>query len=299
MNITKLQIVVLIEKYKKVTDVAAEMGLKQPTVSFHMKSLENELGTSLFQYRSGRVLLTEAGRALYQYAVRIVSLAVEAERSVKQFSSLTSGNLELEASYIPGTYTLPKVLSQFINLHPGIDVALGVHNDNTVRERLRSRDIPLAVLHMTMDEDESFQTLDLAGDETVLIFAHDHPFAQEPQLTPELVALEPWIQHEQASYLANAADSWAQANAVRLWNHAVVNNPEAYKRMIVEGGTVGVFSLAGIRTELALGSLRYAPLPGIAPPAARFAFAWRKDHTPSPLQQAFMDMATGMTLDDN
>ncbi|WP_342561168.1 LysR family transcriptional regulator [Paenibacillus sp. FSL R7-0345] len=299
MNITKLQIVVLIEKYKKVTDVAAEMGLKQPTVSFHMKSLENELGTSLFQYRSGRVLLTEAGRALYQYAVRIVSLAVEAERSVKQFSSLTSGNLELEASYIPGTYTLPKVLSQFINLHPGIDAALGVHNDITVRERLRSRDIPLAVLHMTKDEDESFQTLDLAGDETVLIFAHDHSFAQEPQLTPELVALEPWIQHEQASYLANAADSWAQANAVRLWNHAVINNPEAYKRMIMEGGTVGVFSLAGIRSELAMGSLRYAPLPGIAPAAARFAFAWRKDHTPSPLQQAFIDMAAGMSLEDN
>ncbi|KUP23714.1 hypothetical protein AWJ19_09690 [Paenibacillus sp. DMB5] len=138
MNITKLQIVVLIEKYKKVTDVAAELGLKQPTVSFHMKSLESELGTSLFQYRSGRVLLTEAGRALYQYAVRIVSLAVEAERSLKQFSSLNSGNLELEASYIPGTYVLPKIVSQFINLHPGIDAVLSVHNDNTVRERLRS-----------------------------------------------------------------------------------------------------------------------------------------------------------------
>jgi DNA-binding transcriptional LysR family regulator len=298
MNITKLQIVVLIEKYKKVTDVAAELGLKQPTVSFHMKSLESELGTSLFQYRSGRVLLTEAGRALYQYAVRIVSLAVEAERSLKQFSSLNSGNLELEASYIPGTYVLPKIVSQFINLHPGIDAALGVYNDNTVRERLRSRDIQLAVLHMAENEDESFQTQDINGDDTVLIFAPDHPFAREAQLTPEGIALEPWIQHEPASYLSNAADSWAQSNAVRLWNHAVVNNPEAYKRIVMEGGTVGVFSLAGIRSELALGSLRWAPLPGIVP-AARFAFAWRKDHTLTPLQQAFIDMTAAMDLQNS
>ena len=200
MNITKLQIVVLIEKYKKVTDVAAEMGLKQPTVSFHMKSLESELGTSLFQYRSGRVLLTDAGRALYQYAVRIVSLAVEAERSVKQFSSLTSGNLELEASYIPGTYVLPKLLSQFINLHPGIDVSLAVHSDLQVRERLRSREIQLAVLHMQGSGDDSFQTREVAADDTVLIFAPGHPFAQAGELTVELVALEPWIQHEPASY---------------------------------------------------------------------------------------------------
>ncbi|WP_042198710.1 LysR family transcriptional regulator [Paenibacillus camerounensis] len=291
MNITKLQIVVLIEKYKKVTDVAAELGLKQPTVSFHMKSLETELGTSLFQYRSGRVLLTDAGRALYQYAVRIVSLAVEAERSLKQFSSLSSGNLELEASYIPGTYTLPKILSRFIHLHPGIDVTLNVHNDASLRERLRSRDIQLAVLHMTDNDNEAFQTQDIAPDETVLIFAPEHPLSQESELTPELVALEPWIQHEQATYLANAADSWAQANAVRLWNHAIVNSPEAYKGMVMEGGTVGIFAKAGIETELALGRLRCSPLPGIVPPAARFAYAWRKDHALTPLQQAFIDMA--------
>ena len=49
MNYMKLHILVLIEKYKKVTDVAAELGLKQPTVTFHMKSLEAELGTPLFQ----------------------------------------------------------------------------------------------------------------------------------------------------------------------------------------------------------------------------------------------------------
>ncbi|MNI45798.1 HTH-type transcriptional activator CmpR [compost metagenome] len=299
MNITKLQIVVLIEKYKKVTDVAAELGIKQPTVSFHMKSLESELGTTLFQYRSGRVLLTDAGRALYQYAVRIVSLAVEAERSVKQFSSLTSGNLELTAASIPGTYLLPKILSQFINLHPGIDVSLSVQGDDQVREKLRSRDIPLGVLHMQGSEDESFQTKIIAADETVLIFAPAHPFAQAVDLTAEMVALEPWIQHAPSSFLGGAADKWAQANSVRLWNHAVVNAPEAQKRMISEGGTVGIFSKSGIEAELALGSLRYAPLPGIAAEQEQFVLAWRKDYTLSPVQQTFVEMAADSQNRDN
>lgn len=291
MNITKLQIVVLIEKYKKVTDVAAEMGLKQPTVSFHMKSLESELGASLFQHRSGRVLLTDAGRALYQYAVRIVSLAGEAERSVKQFSSLASGNLELEASYIPGTYVLPKLLSQFINLHPGIDVSLTVQSDLQVRDRLRSREIQLAVLHMEGIGDDTLQTKVFAADDPVLIFAADHPFAQTKELTAELVALEPWIQHEPASYLGTAAGQWAQANGLRLWNHAVVNSPEAHKRMVCEGGAVGLFSKAGIEAELALGSLRCAPLPGKQAEQSCFALAWRKDHTLTPLQQAIVEIA--------
>lgn len=201
MNLVKLQILVLIEKYKKVTDVAAEMGLKQPTVSFHMKSLESELGASLFQYRSGRVLLTDAGRALHQYAVRMVSLAAEAERAVKQFTSLASGNLELAASSIPGNYLVPKLLSRFMQQHEGINVYLSVLPDETIRERLRSREIQLAVLHSAEGQDDSFQTQVISADEMVLAFTPDHPFAGMEQLTVEAVAREPWVQHEAASFL--------------------------------------------------------------------------------------------------
>ncbi|WP_342435628.1 LysR family transcriptional regulator [Paenibacillus sp. FSL L8-0436] len=296
MNIVKLQIVVLIEKYKKVTDVAAEMGLKQPTVSFHMKSLENELGASLFQYRSGRVLLTDAGRALFQYAVRIVSLAAEAERSVKQFSSLTSGSLTLEAGYMPGTYFVPNIMSQFINLHPGIDVSLTIQPDHLVRERLRGREIQLGMLQDSEGGDDSFHTQVVARDEVVLIFAPGHSFAQIKVLTPELVAQEPWIQHDPASSLRGTADQWAQLNNVRVWNNTVVNSPEAFKRMISEGGNVGLFSKAGVADEVALGRLSYAPLPGISPGLATYVMAWRKDYTLTPLQQAFVEMAAAESV---
>lgn len=294
MNLVKLQILVLIEKYKKVTDVAAEMGLKQPTVSFHMKSLESELGASLFQYRSGRVLLTDAGRALYQYAVRMVSLAAEAERAVKQFTSLASGNLELAASTVPGNYLVPKLLSRFMQQHEGIDVYLSVLPDEVIRERLRSREIQLAVLHSAEGQDDSFQTQVISADETVLAFAQDHPFAGQVELTVEAVAREPWVQHEAASFLRGISDQWAQLNNVRVWNHAVLGSPEAVKSMLCAGGAVGVFSMAGIAAEVAAGRLTYARLPGIQPGDSAFVLAWRKDYTLSPLQEAFAGMAAAL-----
>ncbi|MNO23556.1 HTH-type transcriptional activator CmpR [compost metagenome] len=291
MNIVKLQIVVLIEKYKKVTDVAAEMGLKQPTVSFHMKSLESELGTPLFQYRSGRVLLTEAGRTLYQFAARIVALTADAERSMKQYSTLTSGHLQLEAGYMPGTYLLPKIISQFIRKYPDLDISLTVQPEAEIRERLRSREIQLAVLHSTDGQDSSFATRALAPNEAVLVFAPGHPFGDIKDLSPEQLVLEPWIQHEPASFLRGIADEWAQLNGVRVWGHAVVNSPEAIKGMIREGGGVGLFSKAGIQAEAASGSLRYLPLPGVQPDHGEFVLAWRKDYPLTPLQQAFTELA--------
>jgi DNA-binding transcriptional LysR family regulator len=292
MNIMKLNIVVLIEKYKKVTDVAAELGLKQPTVSFHMKTLESELGTTLFHYRSGRILLTDAGRALYQYAIKIVSLTAEAERTVKQFSSPSQGTLELEASFIPATYILPKALIQFMRRYPGINNSMTVHSDGLLRERLRSREIQMAILHTSDWQDESFNFQLIARDEPMLIFAPGHPLEAIGKLTPELIASEPWIQHDVGSCLRGFADQWAALNHIRLWNRSELNSPETVKRLISEGDSVGIFSKTGIETEVAHGTLRYATLPGIVPESGGFVLAWRKDHILTPLQQSFSEILT-------
>ncbi|WP_340003412.1 LysR family transcriptional regulator [Paenibacillus sp. FSL K6-0276] len=290
MNIMKLKIVILLEKYKKVTDVAAELGLKQPTVSFHMKNLENEFGTPLFLYRSGRVLLTDAGRALYQYAIKIVSLTAEAERTVKQFSSPTQGTLELEASYIPATYILPKALIQFMKLYPGINNSMTIQSDTLLRERLRSREIQMAILHTSDWHDESFNFQLIVRDEPVLIFAPGHPFENIGKLTPEKIALEPWIQYEVGSCLRGFADQWAQLNHIRLWNRSELNSPETLKKLVSQGDGVGICSKASIEAELELGRLCYTPLPGILPESGGFVLAWRKDHILTPLQQSFSEI---------
>lgn len=285
----KLQIVVLIEKYKKVTDVAAELGLKQPTISFHMKSLESELGTPLFQYRSGRVFLTDAGRVLYPYAVKIVSLTAEAERSIKQLSSPSHSYLELVSGSIPGSYLLPKLMPAFMRNHPGVNLSLSMERDHLLRERLRAQEIPFALLHGAETGDASFNYQHIASDEPVLIYAPGHPFDTASPLTADEVAQVPWIQHSAGSFLRGISDQWARLNHIRPWTRAEMDSPETLKGLISQGGAVGVFSRVGIEDELALDRLRCSPLPGILPESGGFMLAWCKDHTLTPLQQALVD----------
>lgn len=292
MNYMKLHILVLIEKYKKVTDVAAELGLKQPTVTFHMKSLEAELGTPLFQYRSGRVLLTEAGRTLYQYAVKIVYLTAEAERSIKQFISPFDGELVLEAGYIPGTYLLPNIISPFMRQYPGSKLSLNLLPDVLIRERLRLQETQFALLHSLDASDRSINYHQIDLEDAVLIYAPGHPFDGKIDLTAEQVANEPWVQHAEGSVLRTIAEKWAQVNHVRLWNRTELNSPETLKALICQGDAVGIFSKKGIEAELSTGRLRYTSLPGIQAEAGGFMLAWRKDYTLSPLQQAFLNSLT-------
>ncbi|BBH18958.1 LysR family transcriptional regulator [Paenibacillus baekrokdamisoli] len=79
MSLLKMKIIVLLEKLKKVTAVAEELGMKQPTVSFHMRRLEEEWGVPLFEMKTGKVMLTEAGRLLHHYAEQIDRTYTEAQ----------------------------------------------------------------------------------------------------------------------------------------------------------------------------------------------------------------------------
>ncbi|UVI28491.1 LysR family transcriptional regulator [Paenibacillus spongiae] len=84
MNLLKIRLIVLLERFKKVTAVAEELGVKQPTISFHMRKMEEEWGTPLFEMKTGKVMLTEAGRLLHHYAEQIDRLYAEAEARMKE-----------------------------------------------------------------------------------------------------------------------------------------------------------------------------------------------------------------------
>lgn len=83
MTIVKWKLIVLLEKHKKVTLAAKELGLKQPTVTFHMKKMEEEWATQLFHTKAGRILLTDAGRILYRFALQMLQLHEEAQLEMR------------------------------------------------------------------------------------------------------------------------------------------------------------------------------------------------------------------------
>lgn len=83
MTIVKWRLLVLLDKHKKVTPAARELGLKQPTATFHMKKMEEEWGTELFESKTGRILLTDAGKALLRFAREIIRLHEEARLEMR------------------------------------------------------------------------------------------------------------------------------------------------------------------------------------------------------------------------
>src|SRR5437899_7083151 len=95
------------------TGAARDLGLTQAAVSQRIQALEQSLGVPLFARQSGHVMLTDAGRRLYEYAQRILALHRAAIDEITGQPTPLTGALSLAASSVPGEQLLPDLLAAF------------------------------------------------------------------------------------------------------------------------------------------------------------------------------------------
>ena len=262
MNLTKLRVLMLIGKYQKVTEVARIMGLRQPTITFHMKSLEQEYRIPLFQYRSGNVLLTEAGKALNHYAMRISTLVDEAERINQEFVSLNRGTLLIGASYVPAAYILPKVLKDFKSQYPALHVSLTVKSAPFVLEMLAQQQLDLGIISAVPEMPDGFVQQELCRDELVLVFPAESPLRGMAEIGFSDLQRAELIIHSQESTTRKLIEEWLAKQRISLRRTIEVDSLEVIKKLLLSGWGYSILARRAVEEEVRAGRLHWSPLPG-------------------------------------
>ncbi|WP_017811310.1 LysR family transcriptional regulator [Paenibacillus shenyangensis] len=263
MNLIKLQIVELLNRHQKITAVADELGLKQPTVTFHMKSLEKELGVSLFESRGGKVILREPGKALLHYAVKINALAAESRRIVQEFGALERGQLRIGASYVPATYLLPEIIHQFSLQHPGVSISIAVQTSPVTREMLINHEIDLGIMLTEPFEHPALVKGLIGEDQLVAIFSPDHPLAAEEKLRLDLLQQSRLVLHSGESSTRQLSDRWMNDIGLQPLHYMELDSAEAIKRSVMLGGSVAFLSKMAVEEEVRQHRLQMKALPGL------------------------------------
>ncbi|MEW4368852.1 LysR family transcriptional regulator [Paenibacillus kandeliae] len=261
MNLIKLQIVELLNRHQKITAVADELGLKQPTVTFHMKSLEKEMGVTLFESRGGKIMLREPGKALLHYAVKINALAAESKRIVQEFGALERGQLRIGASYVPATYLLPDIIHRFSSSHPGVQVSIAVKTSPVTRDMLINHEIDLGIMLTEPFEHPALVKGLIGEDQLVVIFAPDHPLAFEPTLHIDKLQSSRLVLHSSDSSTRQMSDRWMQDTGLQPHHYVELDSAEAIKRAVMLGGYAAFLSRMAVEEEVRAGRLHMRTLP--------------------------------------
>src|ERR1043166_9744230 len=145
MDTDRLRIFLECARLGNFSRAAEALHLSQPSISLHIRQLEDWCGTNLFQRRGRRVELTEAGRVLREHAQRVLVDLDAARHVVREISGLGGGRLAVGGAGLPGTYLLPKALSMFKALHPNLEIFMKFGVSSDIQPLLKDDVVELAM----------------------------------------------------------------------------------------------------------------------------------------------------------
>lgn len=105
-----------------------KLGVVKSVLSRRVSELETRLGVKLLNRTTRKLSLTSAGEQLYQQMSVILPELVEAEQKVSEEQLRLTGALKITAPLSFGYRHLSSVISEFILLHPEIDVSLELND---------------------------------------------------------------------------------------------------------------------------------------------------------------------------
>ncbi|MTJ83100.1 MAG: LysR family transcriptional regulator [Telmatospirillum sp.] len=146
-----LQTFVVAAQTHSFTEAGRRLGLGQPTVSQHIRRLEDKAGRRLFVRDTHRVDLTVDGEAMLTLAQGILDAN---ERAVRHFAgSELRGRLRFGASEDFVQSRLPEVLRDFVNRHPSVDMELTVALSGVLYELLDAGQLDLVLAKRRLGDD--------------------------------------------------------------------------------------------------------------------------------------------------
>jgi DNA-binding transcriptional LysR family regulator len=194
-DIIKLETFIRAAESLSFSEAAKQLNLAQPTVSYHIKALEKELGVTLFRRTGSGLQLTEAGRLLLPWSRKLLNQSNEMQEMLSALQDGAVGHLRIACSTTAGKYLLPQLAARFCQRYPGIQVRILRCTSGDVAPHLLENEANIGVVSYEIQE-ENIEYQEFFDDFISLIVPQDHPWAMRRVIEPDELITEPLIVRE-------------------------------------------------------------------------------------------------------
>jgi len=275
MNLNQLKLFYLSIKRRSLSAAAAELNITQPAVTKGIQRLQEYYEIRFVERVGKKLTLTKAGHALYDIADSIFSLEKVAEERIRSFQVEQGQQINIHTSESFGAYYLPAILHQFTSAHPAVSVKVDILSTEKVVETTLALQNDIGFISYPVKHAKLILQ-EVLEEKLVIIVTPGHRLAHKAALTPNDLADEAMVMHEQGSALQRAIEKFTDEQDVRVSKHLEFSNNEAIKRAVAEGDGIALISEKVAAEEIRTAKLIAVPLAG--PPVTRsFYMVQRKD----------------------
>jgi len=243
------------------TRTAERRFVTQPAVSQKLRALERSLGQTLFERGRGqlRAAPTEAGRMLYEGAVRLLRHAEELEARIQGLSNEVSGTVRVATVYSVGLHALPGRLKPFLARFPAVHVHLQYSQTAKIYQDVLSGAVDVGIVACPVAR-PGIDVIPFGEEAMALICAAEHPLARRQEI--ELTDLEgmPFIGFADDIPTRRLIDEHLRRAGVKVRLVNAFDNIETIKNLVEIGSGVALVPEETARHEARAGELAMIPL---------------------------------------
>jgi DNA-binding transcriptional LysR family regulator len=290
MDLWHLKVFQKVIDLKGFSNAAKAVNLTHPTISSHLKELENHYECRLVDRLGKQALPTKAGELLYDYTGKLLLLFEETETAMAQFLGNISGRLTIGGSTIPGNYILPQKIGHFLKKHEKVNISVIIGDTEQIINDIIDYKLELAIVGAKTDLKQIKQE-ELIEDEMSLIIRNNHKWANKNHISIDMLFSEPFIIREQGSgTLKSIQHSFSKIdkNTSGLNIIAQLGSTAAVIQGIKNNVGISIISTRAVTEELSAGTLKALKIKELDL-KRNFYLTTHKDRTASPLCRAFID----------
>ncbi|MBQ8237166.1 MAG: LysR family transcriptional regulator [Oscillospiraceae bacterium] len=291
MDFRQLKSFVAVVENKSFSKAAEKLHSAQPTISTHVRMLEEELNTRLILRTTKSIEVTPQGWEAYKYAIKILDLRDCITQSCSADSKYI---IRVGASTVPATYVIPEILPEYTQNNPDTYFQIHQSNSREVVEGVMSGQYDVGMIGMPVDQ-EGLTCVPFCRNQLVLIapVTDEYLAMQRAPRTPLKQLLQsPIILREKGG--KKTADRFLDAMGIQeedLQVVARVNDQEAVKNMVAKGIGVSLISEIAARDFVRERRLLQFRLPQDQGPQKLY-IVYRNRFTAQPRVQSFITFLT-------
>lgn len=255
----KHEVFLEVARLKSFTKASQALYISQPAITKHIKQLEEDYKTALFERKGNSISMTAPGEILMNALIRAKAIEKQLEFDIStnrdQYSA--KGELRLGASTTVALYIIPPVLSGFHQKHPDVKISLANRNSENVLKALLDHEIDLGIMEgknkLSMVNSQLFLT-----DEVIPVCSSSSRLAKKPHLKVEDIVKHPIALRERGSGTLAALKYALGSHEVKLSDLKVsirLGGTEALKNFILADECIGFLPMRSVAKELVSGSL--------------------------------------------
>ncbi|MGV2862789.1 LysR substrate-binding domain-containing protein [Achromobacter sp. ESBL13] len=193
LKLRHLQVLTALESAGSVTAAAKAMHMTQPALSHWLSDMEELVGTALF-VRGRKLELTEAGRALWRYACRVLGDTARTGEEIEAVKGGVAGHLHIGTILSAAPVLLPRAIAALHQRSPKVQIELVEGLLEPLIERVERREIDLIIGPLDVRASRSGLCTEwLMTDSFSVVARRGHPLAEMDAPRWEDTGAYPWI----------------------------------------------------------------------------------------------------------